>query len=60
VHDLLAWVIERIGPKPVLLERDTNIPPLGELLDEVARLQKIYDDAVDCYAWSLPGAAHAR
>jgi uncharacterized protein (UPF0276 family) len=46
VRDLLAYVIERTGPKPVLLERDSNIPPLSDLLDEVASLQAIYDQAL--------------
>ena len=47
VYDLMAWVIERVGPKPVLLERDSNIPPLSELLDEVARLDAVYQRALD-------------
>ena len=46
VDDLLAWVIERRGPLPVLLERDANIPPLAELLAEVERLQVLYDRAL--------------
>lgn len=46
VHRLMAQVIERIGPVPVLLERDEGIPPLDELLDEVARLQVSYDEAL--------------
>ena len=43
---LLSWVIERTGPKPVVLERDQDIPSLDGLLAEVARLQTTYDDAV--------------
>ena len=46
VRDLLFYVIERTGPKPVLLERDSNIPPLSELLEEAAALQAIYDAAL--------------
>ncbi len=46
VEALLAWVIERTGPLPVLLERDNNIPALPELLGERDRLQAIYDDAL--------------
>lgn len=46
VHDMLAWVIERVGPKPVVLERDSNIPPLAELLDEVAAIDRVYQAAV--------------
>ncbi len=46
VHEMMAWVIERTGPLPVLLERDTNIPPLAELLEEVARLDATYQQAL--------------
>jgi len=46
VDELLAWVIERTGPLPVLLERDNNIPPLPELLAERDRLQAVYDQAL--------------
>lgn len=46
VDELLAWVVERTGPVPVVLERDTNIPPLDELLAERARLAGIYDAAL--------------
>ena len=50
VQDLLGYVIERTGPKPVLLERDSNIPPLSDLLEEVAVLQRVYDAALDKHA----------
>jgi uncharacterized protein (UPF0276 family) len=46
VHELMGWVVERIGPVPVLLERDSDIPPLELLLDEVASLQASYDAAL--------------
>lgn len=46
VDELLAWVIERAGPRPVLLERDANIPPLAELLAERDRLDAIYQAAL--------------
>ncbi len=46
VDELLAWVIERTGPLPVLFEWDTNIPALPELLRERERLQTIYDAAL--------------
>jgi uncharacterized protein (UPF0276 family) len=46
VDDLLAWVVERTGPIPVLLERDENIPPLAELLAERDRLDGVYQAAV--------------
>jgi uncharacterized protein (UPF0276 family) len=50
VHQLMQWVVERIGPVPVLLERDSDIPPLPELLDEVAALQTSYDSALERHA----------
>jgi uncharacterized protein len=43
VFDLLAWVIERTGPLPVLLERDQNIPALGELVAEASRMNEAYE-----------------
>lgn len=46
---MLAWVIERIGPMPVLLERDSNIPDLTELLDEVSQLDRVYQSALQRY-----------
>ncbi|WP_421838264.1 DUF692 domain-containing protein [Novosphingobium sp.] len=35
VYDLLAQVTALAGPRPVLIERDNNVPPLGDLLQEV-------------------------
>ncbi len=46
VYDMLAWVIERCGPKPVVLERDSDIPELSVLLDEVAAIDTVYQAAV--------------
>lgn len=43
VHALLERVLPRTGPVPVLLERDTKIPPLAELLAEVRALRAIWD-----------------
>ncbi len=46
VIELMAWVLPRIGrPVPVLLERDTDIPTLEELLAERESIQKAYDAA---------------
>lgn len=55
VYDLMAWVIERTGPKPVLLERDNNIPPLPTLLEEVRRLDTVYQQALT--RWREQGGA---
>jgi uncharacterized protein len=49
VRALLRWVIERTGPKPVLLERDSNIPPLARLLDEVRDLDRVYREALEVF-----------
>jgi len=46
VDALLAWVIERVGPVPVLFEWDSNIPELPVLLAERDRLQSVYDAAL--------------
>ncbi len=52
VYDLLDYTLERIGPTPVLLERDGNFPPLEELLGELSRLRTIYDRATAAHAAS--------
>jgi uncharacterized protein (UPF0276 family) len=41
VLELLDWTIERVGPVPVLLERDNRVPALAELLAEVRVLSDI-------------------
>jgi uncharacterized protein (UPF0276 family) len=47
VYRLLDYALRRIGPVPVLLERDNNIPPLDELLTEVEALWTIYRSATE-------------
>lgn len=42
VYELLDYTLGRLGPKPILLERDTNIPPLSAILEEVERLQTLH------------------
>jgi len=49
VYELLAYTIARLGPVPVLLERDQNIPSLDVLLEEVRRLGGIYDRGVAAF-----------
>ena len=39
VWDLLSYTYERIGLRPTLLERDFNIPPLPQLLEELGRVR---------------------
>jgi len=43
VWDLLDAALARFGPLPVLLERDTKLPPLAELLQETGRAQAALD-----------------
>lgn len=42
VWDLLDHAIKTYGPKPILLERDANIPPFVELLIERDLAQNVY------------------
>jgi len=43
VWDLYRAAIARFGPKPTLIEWDTDIPPLDILLDEAAHAQTILE-----------------
>ncbi len=47
VYQLLDYTLRRVGPVPVLLERDNNVPPLDELLAEVDELWRIYRRATE-------------
>lgn len=38
---LLAQAYQRLGPVPTLLERDFNLPPLPELLQEVTHIREL-------------------
>jgi uncharacterized protein len=46
VRALLFEAVRRIGPVPVLLERDHALPSLPALLDEVAELDDVYQAAL--------------
>ncbi len=46
VWGLLGEAYRRLGPLPTLLERDFNLPPLADLLLEVARIRQL--QAADC------------
>ncbi|HET7545746.1 MAG TPA: DUF692 domain-containing protein [Polyangiaceae bacterium] len=50
VLELLEWTIERVGPVPVLLERDNDVPELSELLRELAQLRELQARALGRYA----------
>lgn len=43
VWSLYAEVIARTGPLPTLIERDSNVPPLDDLLKEARRADAIMD-----------------
>lgn len=43
VWTLYERLVERIGPRPTLIERDGGIPPFAELLREAQRAQDILD-----------------
>lgn len=49
VLSLLELTLRLSGPKPVLLERDNDVPPLPELLAEVAALRAVYERAVEAH-----------
>jgi len=42
---LLGRVLPRVGPVPVVLERDQNVPDLDGLLAELARIRRVCDAA---------------
>lgn len=44
VWDLLDYTYGLTGPLPTLLERDFNLPPLGELMREVSRVRQAQSD----------------
>lgn len=41
VWDLYSEALERFGPVATLIERDDNLPPLGELLDELRQAREV-------------------
>ncbi len=59
VQALMARVVERIGPVPVIYERDHAIPPLPELRRQVAALQQAYDAALARHRAAAPAPAPA-
>ncbi len=60
VFALLEHALRRTGPRPVLLERDNDIPPLEVLLAEVDALATIYERAVgETRSAPAPRAARA-
>ena len=59
VIELFQWVLPKVFEAtgqavPVLLERDSHIPPLAELLAEQQKLQGIYEEALAPFAETRP------
>lgn len=50
VWTLFAQVMRRAGPVAVMIERDDNIPPLAELLDELAVARSIAEQGAVAWA----------
>ena len=46
VLSLYAEVLRRAGPRPTLLERDSNLPPWAELRDEAASIAALMRDTL--------------
>ncbi len=46
VLEMMAWVLERTGPLPVVLERDHSFPSFDELSAELERIDDVYRGAV--------------
>ena len=60
VWDLLARAYAHFGPVPTVLERDFNIPPLPELLEEVARVRKLQSQVAAPGGAARPRVRHGR
>ena len=59
VWALFEAAIDRFGPVPTLIERDTNIPPLAELVAEADRAQAIVARHQAASSADLPWADNA-
>ena len=44
---VFAHAIDRLGPRPTLVEWDTELPPLAVLLDEAAHAGRVIAEAGD-------------
>jgi len=55
VWDLYARAMRRFGPVPTLVEWDTDLPLLGDLLAEAARADRIREAALVEAGGALPG-----
>jgi uncharacterized protein len=57
VLDLLGFTLERTGPRPVLLERDNDVPPLEQLVVEVQELRAVYEASIQLFGRSHAASA---
>ena len=53
VWRLYAHVLRRVGPRPTLIEWDTNLPALDVLLDEARRAARVAEDTCGVEAHGL-------
>jgi uncharacterized protein len=53
VWQLLAYAYQKVGVFPTLLERDTNIPPLAEVMLEVDRIHRMQQQASQIHLHSV-------
>jgi uncharacterized protein (UPF0276 family) len=64
VWDLFRAALEQLGPVPALIEWDTDIPPLGVLLEEAATARAIADEVMaaqpECMAAMAPTPIDVR
>lgn len=56
VFELYAYAIERFGPVPTMIERDDRIPPLDDLLEELALVRRASEQALACRTRGLASA----
>ena len=60
VWALYRHALDRLGPVPTLIEWDTDVPPLGVLLDEAAHARDIAQDRGFSTAATHQSPAEAR
>jgi uncharacterized protein (UPF0276 family) len=54
VWDLYRLALQRFGPVSTMIERDENIPPLAELVEELARARAIANEIFSSQVASVP------
>lgn len=59
VFDLYAYACRRLGRISTMIERDDNIPPLAELIDELVRVRRVAAENAPDDAQRRPAAGEA-